>query len=375
MKKIIIFVGTRPEAIKLAPFIKAVKGQKKIKTIVCTTGQHQKMVIDILKLFSISIDIAFKLSNKNDSLNRMSSKIFLNADYVLCKYKPDAAVVQGDTNTALFCALAASNLSVPVYHIEAGLRSGDINNPFPEEKNRILISNLASYHLCPTVNNQINLIKEGINKSQTYVTGNTVIDALNHFKELWKIKKPRISNQLKRFLANNKKILVTCHRREMHGKNILFLCDMLIEISQKYPNFYWVFPVHPNPKISNVVYKKLSNLPNFLLIDPLDYEANLYVIDKVDFVVTDSGGIQEEAISFSKPTVLIRDNTERPEALYSGIVKLASTKTHKIKSLILKEMKNCVNSKLIKPMKNPFGDGKASIKILKVMNNSFFYEK
>jgi UDP-N-acetylglucosamine 2-epimerase (non-hydrolysing) len=375
MKKIIIFVGTRPEAIKLAPFIKAIKNYKKIKAIICATGQHQKMVVDVLKLFSLSIDIRFKLSNKDDSLNEMSSKLFLIADQVLNKYEPDAIVVQGDTNTATFCALAASNMRIPIYHIEAGLRSGNINNPFPEERNRILISTLASFHLCPTIDNQNNLVKEGIKKSQIYVTGNTVIDAVNYFKNLWKIRSPNFKDELKSFLAKEKKILITCHRREMHGKNIELLCNMLIKISRKYPDFYWIFPVHPNPKIASVVYNKLNNFSNFLLTEPLNYETNLYVIDKVDFVVTDSGGIQEEALSFSKPTILIRDNTERPEAIASGFVKLASTNISKIHLLVLREMKLGLKRKKEGFSKNPFGDGKASLRISEIMNNIFFNEK
>jgi len=365
MKKTLFIFGTRPEAIKMAPVIKEFQKCNNIFDVkICVTAQHREMLDQVLNLFEIKPDFDLNIMRPNQDLYDITSSVLLSLRSVFEKEKPDLIFVQGDTTTAFAASLAAFYQKIPVAHIEAGLRTYNIYCPFPEEINRQLIARIATYHFAPTNRARDNLIKEGIDKNKIYVTGNTVIDALLEVVE--KIKKKDI--KIKGYnITDRKYILVTGHRRENFGKSFENICNALKEIALNNPNIDIVYPVHLNPNVQKPVFEILSNIPNVYLIEPLDYESFVYLMYNSYIILTDSGGIQEEAPSLGKPVLVMRDTTERPEAVEVGTVKLVGTNTENIVREVEKIMYNKSEYEKMSNATNPYGDGKASKRIFEII--------
>ena len=378
MKKVLLVFGTRPEAIKMAPLVK--EFQKDIvnfETKVCVTAQHREMLDQVLELFEIIPDYDLNLMKPGQDLYDITSNVLLGMKDVLSDFKPDIVLVHGDTTTTSATSLAAFYQQIKVGHVEAGLRTHDIYSPFPEEVNRQITGILASFHFAPTITSQDNLLRENKDSENILVTGNTVIDAL--FLALDKIKNNKdlelqIKNQILDFgykIKEDKKIiLVTGHRRENHGQGFINICEALKEIALNNPTFDIVYPVHLNPNVQKPVKEILSNISNIYLIEPLQYEQFLYIMDKAYFIITDSGGVQEEAPSLGKPVLVMRDTTERPEALEAGTVKLVGTDKNKI----IKEAQSLIDNKSeyekMSKSHNPYGDGKACVKIVNFLKDN-----
>jgi len=372
MKKILIVFGTRPEAIKMAPLVKEFKKNSDIfQTQVCVTAQHREMLDQVLNLFEIKPDYDLNIMKKNQDLYNITSSVLLKMKEVLESFKPDIVFVHGDTTTTFATSLAAYYQKISVAHIEAGLRTGNIYSPWPEEANRKLASCITKYHFTPTLMSKQNLLNENINEQDIVITGNTVIDAL--FLVLEKIKKntkleeqidTMLQKQNLKLMDNRKIILVTGHRRENFGEGFINICEALKEIALKHKNIDIIYPVHLNPNVRKPVNKILSNIDNIYLIEPLEYEPFVYLMNKSSIILTDSGGIQEEAPSLGKPVLVMRDTTERPEAIESGTVKLVGTK----KERIVKELTSLLDSDEIyismSKSVNPYGDGKSCSKIV-----------
>ncbi len=372
MQKILIVFGTRPEAIKMAPLVKEFqKYSNDFETRVCVTAQHREMLDQVLDLFEITPEYDLDIMKPGQDLYDVTSNVLLGMKAVLAEFKPNIVFVHGDTSTTFAAALAAFYQQIPIAHIEAGLRTGDIYSPWPEEANRQLTTQITTYNFAPTSTSQMNLLKENVKAPSIIVTGNTVIDAL--FLALDKIKSNKklevdIITQLSALnytMKEDKKIiLVTGHRRENHGQGFINICTALKEIALTNPDIDIVYPVHLNPNVQKPVKELLSDIPNIYLISPLQYEQFIYMMDKSYFIITDSGGVQEEAPSLGKPVLVMRDTTERPEALDAGTVKLVGTNT----ALIIQESQKLINDKvayeLMSKASNPYGDGHACIKII-----------
>jgi len=368
--KIMIVLGTRPEVIKLAPVIKKLKEHAEV--IVCATGQHREMLKQALELFQIKPDINLELMSEGQSLNQLASKILFGMDAVLKQYQPEWIVVQGDTTSALYAALAAFHLNIKIAHIEAGLRTDDLKNPFPEEANRSMLARIADIHFTPTQKSKNALIKEGIDSGKIYISGNTVVDSIQWITSSWINGKPKkISDSIINIISKGPVILVTCHRRENFGNVILNITSMIKTLAKKYNHYQWIFPVHLNPEVRLPVKKVLQNIPNVHLIDPIDYEASLFLISQSKLVLTDSGGIQEEAPTFGVPVIVMRSKTERNEGIESGFAKLAGQNPENI----IKDVDFYIQHPLeLKNKNNPYGDGNASERILSKFLGKAFYE-
>lgn len=374
MKKILIIFGTRPEAIKMAPLVKACQSEKTFELKVCVTAQHREMLDQVLELFEISPDYDLNIMKQGQDLYDVTASVLLGLKEVLYEFKPDLVLVHGDTTTTFAAALAAFYQRIKVAHVEAGLRTGDIYSPWPEEANRQLTTKIAAYHFAPTLTSKENLLNENINEKHIAVTGNTVIDAL--LMALEKIKSnPGLENEIiesiqksisdSRFdLKNSRFILVTGHRRENHGQGFINICKALKELALKNADLHIVYPVHLNPNVQKPVKELLSDIENIHLIKPLQYEQFIYLMDRSFFIITDSGGVQEEAPSLGKPVLVMRDTTERPEALEAGTVKLVGTD----RELIIKEAQELIDDEAsyerMSKAHNPYGDGKACSKII-----------
>ena len=376
MKKILFVFGTRPEAIKMAPILNLISKEKqRFKTKVCVTAQHREMLDQILNLFEITPDFDLDIMKEKQGLIDLSANLLVGIKDIFRSVSPDAVIVQGDTTSALIAAQAAFLSGIPVGHVEAGLRTYDMQAPFPEEFNRQVISRIASWHFAPTLNSKNNLLSEGIHKDQIFITGNTVIDALMNVKT--KINrdlnlKNKLLKRLQEFCNDNifkkKYILITGHRRENFGDGFKEICRAVVRLSKEFKDINFIYPVHLNPQVRKPVNKLLASLNNVYLIPPQDYDSFLLLLDRCLAVLTDSGGIQEEAPSLGKPVMVMRDKTERPEAVVAGTVKLVGANEQRIYEGV-KELLN--DSKLYNEMSeahNPYGDGKASKKILKVLN-------
>jgi len=372
MKKILIVFGTRPEAIKMAPLVKEFKKYPHLfDTKVCVTAQHREMLDQVLNLFEIIPDFDLDIMKKNQDLYDVTANVLLKIKSVLEKENPDIVFVHGDTTTTFATSLAAYYQKISVAHIEAGLRTHNIYSPWPEEANRKLTSCITKYHFSPTPLSKQNLINESINENSIIITGNTVIDAL--FLVLEKIKnnanlKTKIDIILEKqnlnIQENRKIILVTGHRRENFGEGFINICESLKEIALNNKNTDIIYPMHLNPNVREPAQRILSNINNIFLIEPLEYEPFVYLMSKSYIILTDSGGIQEEAPSLGKPVLVMRDTTERPEAVEAGTVKLVGTK----KAVIVEEITKLLNSsKIYNSMSqaaNPYGDGRACTKIV-----------
>jgi UDP-N-acetylglucosamine 2-epimerase (non-hydrolysing) len=360
--KILFVFGTRPEAIKLAPVIKEFqKNNKLFETKICVTAQHRELLDQVLDLFEIKPEFDLNVMEENQDLYELTSKILLRLKDIFKFYKADLVFVQGDTTTAFAGCLASFYQKIPVAHVEAGLRTYDIYSPFPEEINRQLISRIATYHFAPTSGAKNNLIKEGIKEDRIIVSGNTVVDALLYILKKIKNKKIEIDGYRVR---DKKYILVTAHRRENFGERFLNICQAIKEIAISNPEVDIVYPVHPNPNVRVPAYKILNNIPNVYLIKPLDYLQFVYLMSKAFLILTDSGGVQEEASCLGKPVLVMRGSTERIEGVKAGLAKLVGTD----KNLIIEEIQKLINNekeyKKMSEAKYIYGDGKASKRIV-----------
>lgn len=374
-KKIILVFGTRPEAIKMASLVHALKAEpKQFEIKVCVTSQHRQMLDQVLKVFNINPDFDLNLMKSNQNLSNLTSLILDKMHKIFIENKPDIVLVHGDTTTTLATSLAAFYQSIPVGHIEAGLRTYNLNAPFPEEFNRQITSKISKWHFAPTIISKKNLLLEGVDKLSITVTGNTVIDSL--FWVLNRIEKNKNHKiNLEKFLNVNVKfkwkdqnfILVTAHRRENFGNGLFQICSALKKLAIKYPKMHFVYPVHLNPNVSKSVYKILNNFNNIHLIKPLDYEPFIYLLKHSYLILTDSGGIQEEAPSLGKPVLLMREVTERPEAVKVGTVKIVGSDFE----CIVKEVSHLIDSKKyydkMSRSHNPYGDGLACKRIVDVL--------
>ena len=370
INKVMFAFGTRPEAIKMAPLIKTFQADKDFVTKICVTAQHREMLDQVLNIFDINPDYDLNIMKPGQDLFDVTENVLSGMKRVLSDFNPDIVLVHGDTTTTSACSLAAFYNKIKIGHIEAGLRTGDIYSPWPEEANRKITGVLADYHFAPTSTSENNLLKENINKKNILVTGNTVIDAL--YLMIEKIENnPRLKSRILELISSQYKlcddkkiILITGHRRENFGHGFRNICNALKTIADNNPDFDIVYPVHFNPNVQKPVRKILSNAKNIYLIEPLSYECFIYMMSKSFFIITDSGGIQEEAPSLGKPVLVMRDSSERPEAIKAGTVKLVGTDYAKIieESQKLIDDENEYN-KMSKAY-NPYGDGKASLKIL-----------
>ena len=382
MKKIMLVFGTRPEAIKMAPLVKEFQQHAEdFQTIVCVTGQHREMLDQVLHIFDILPDFDLNIMKQGQDLYDVTSRVLLGMRDTLSKVKPDVVLVHGDTTTSTAAALAAFYQQIPVGHVEAGLRTHNIYSPWPEEMNRQITGRIATYNFAPTTLSKENLLKENVEERKITVTGNTVIDALHMVVERIK-SDPLLSNALNQKLKDNgydagrinkdrRLVLITGHRRENFGEGFIHICEAIRHLKDKYPEVDFVYPMHLNPNVRQPIHKvfgeDLKGLDNMFFIDPLEYLEFVYLMEKCHIVLTDSGGIQEEAPGLGKPVLVMRDTTERPEALAAGTVKLVGTDYAKIVnevSILLDSP--AVYEKMSKAV-NPYGDGKACGRIVSVL--------
>ncbi len=371
MKKVLLVFGTRPEAIKMAPLIKVFEKETSIISQVCVTAQHREMLDQVLKLFDIKPDYDLNLMKPNQDLYDITANVLLGMRDVLNDFKPDIVLVHGDTTTTSATVLASFYQKIQVGHVEAGLRTNNIYSPFPEEVNRQITGVISNYHFAPTQNSADNLIKENKNSKNIIITGNTVIDAL--FLALEKIENSEVLrnsiikdiNSQYRMNDNKKLILVTGHRRENFGQGFINICEALKTIALNNRDIDIVYPVHLNPNVQKPVKEILGNIDNIYLINPLQYEAFLYLMNKSYFIITDSGGVQEEAPSLGKPVLVMRDTTERPEALKAGTVKLVGIDKDKIIKEAQKLLDDGQEYEKMSKAHNPYGNGKACEQIVK----------
>ena len=367
MKKIIIIFGTRPEAIKLCPLVIELKKFSDLFDVkICVTAQHRQMLDQILKIFEIKPDYDLNLMKANQTLFEITSTVLIETGNIIKDESPDMVIVQGDTTTTFASSLAAYYHQVKVGHVEAGLRTYEKYSPFPEEINRKLTGGIADIHFAATKQNQQNLIKEGIDAKNIFITGNTVIDSL-----LWMNQKIREENktftELNAIDFTKKIILITGHRRENFGQGFVNVCNGLKEIALNHNHIELVYPVHMNPNVQHTVFDILSGIDNIKLIDPLDYEPFVFLMNKSYFIISDSGGIQEEAPSLGKPVLLTRDTTERPEAVSAGVVKLVGTSKETIVLESEKLLSNYDYYSSMANIQNPYGTGHACEKIAQIL--------
>jgi len=375
--KVLLVFGTRPEAIKMAPLVKTFEKEVLINSKVCVTAQHREMLDQVLDLFEIKPDYDLNLMKPRQDLYDTTSSVLLGLREILSDFKPDLVLVHGDTTTTLAASLAAFYQKIKIGHVEAGLRTYNKYSPWPEEANRQIVGVLANYHFVPTTTAKDNLLKENKKEDTIFVTGNTVIDAL--FLALNKIKsdkkiKEKIIQDIQSKISNSKFsildfkfILVTGHRRENFGQGFINICEALKEIAIRNPNIHIIYPVHLNPNVQKPVKNILSNISNIHLIEPLQYEQFIYLMDKSYFIITDSGGVQEEAPSLGKPVLVTRSTTERPEAVKAGTVKLVGTDKEKIIKEAEVLLKNKEEYEKMSKAHNPYGDGKACDRIVKAI--------
>lgn len=370
MKKVLITFGTRPEAIKMAPLVHQLKGDPRFDAKVCVTGQHREMLDQVLELFEIVPDYDLNIMQPGQSLTQVTSKILIGMQAVLETFRPEVVIVHGDTATTFAASLAAYYQQISVAHVEAGLRTGNIYSPWPEEANRKLTGALVQYHLAPTETAQENLLKENYPKNSVFVTGNTVIDALFHVRN-----KIQQDSDLKQTLdalfpmlkPERKLILVTGHRRESFGGGFERICQALLQTAKTHPDCDILYPVHLNPMVQEPVNRLLKGVSNIHLIEPQTYLPFVYLMDRAHLILTDSGGIQEEAPSLGKPVLVMRETTERPEAVSAGTVKLVGTDDSVICQALNELLSDEQAYQQMCQAHNPYGDGKACERIADIL--------
>ena len=382
MKKVMLVFGTRPEAIKMAPLVKEFQKQpKRVETVVCVTGQHREMLDQVLKIFDIKPDYDLNIMKQGQDLYDVTARVLTGMRDVLKEVKPDVVLVHGDTTTSTAAALAAFYQQIPVGHVEAGLRTHNIYSPWPEEMNRLLTGRLATYHFSPTPLSRNNLIKESVDDRNIIITGNTVIDALYWVVDKIKNNK-ELDNELEDILSkagydvnrlnNGKKlVLITGHRRENFGDGFINMCTAIKDLTVKYPDLDFVYPMHLNPNVRKPIHEvfgeNLSGLKNMFFIEPLEYLSFVYLMEKSSILLTDSGGIQEEAPGLGKPVLVMRDTTERPEALDAGTVKLVGTDYNKIVNEVSSLIDDKAAYEKMSKAVNPYGDGLACGRIVNAL--------
>lgn len=364
-RKILFAFGTRPEAIKLAPVISAARESRAFETAVCLTAQHREMVDQVVRLFDIKTDFDLNIMEKGQSLTDLTHNLLPRVREVIQEVSPACLVVQGDTTTAFAVALQAFYQKVPVAHVEAGLRSHDKYQPYPEEMNRVLISHLCDYHFAPTRESQKNLLREGVPLPRIFMTGNTVVDALIHIRKRIRAKG---GGRLEKAVEGKRVILVTAHRRENFGKPLESICHALKKLAWSYPGTEIVYPVHLNPRVQQVVNQELRGVKGITLLPPLSYEEFVFLMDTCYLIITDSGGIQEEAPSFGKPVLVMREVSERPDGIALGVAKLVGTSERKIYREAGRLLKDAQAYRSMIKNKNPYGDGRASERIVRVLS-------
>lgn len=379
INRIMLVFGTRPEAIKMAPLVKEFqKYSQEIKTIVCVTGQHREMLDQVLQIFEIHPNYDLNIMKQGQDLYDVTSRVLLGMRDVLKEAKPDVVLVHGDTTTSTAAALAAFYQQIPVGHVEAGLRTHDIYSPWPEEMNRLITSRIATYNFSPTPLSRQNLLDEGVKENSIAITGNTVIDALYWVVD--KIRNDRVLNgelegilinsgyDVKRLNGGKKLVLITGHRRENFGDGFINICNAIKHLAEKYPDVDFVYPMHLNPNVRKPIHEvfgeDLSNIDNMFFIEPLEYLSFIYLMEKSNIVLTDSGGIQEEAPGLGKPVLVMRNTTERPEALNAGTVKLVGTNYLKIVNEVSALLDDENYYKQMSMAVNPYGDGLACSRIV-----------
>ena len=367
--KVLLAFGTRPEAIKMCPLISKLKKDNRFETIVCVSAQHREMLDEVLEMFDINPDFDLDIMKQNQSIVDISQKVLVGVNEVIKKTMPDIVLVHGDTSTTLNSALAAFYNKIPIGHIEAGLRTNDIYSPFPEEANRKITSVIANFHFAPTKENEENLLKENIDKAKIYITGNTVIDALRSVLKRNIVFEQDILNKID---YDKKIILLTTHRRENMGEPMINIFKAIIKLVENNKNTQVIFPMHKNPKIRELAHQYFDNYSERIhLIEPLEYIEFTNLMKKVTLIMSDSGGIQEEAPSLGKPVIVLRTETERPEAIKANTVILGGIEEENIYT-ISNELLN--NDKLYKKMSeasNPYGDGYACERIIEILYENF----
>lgn len=368
-KRVAVFMGTRPEAIKMAPVIAALQESPSLKPLVINSGQHREMIQQVIDLFGVSVDHELQVMRENQTLAGLTSRLIEKIDTVLAETKPDFVLAQGDTTTVLCATLASFYRRIPVGHVEAGLRTGNIHSPFPEEANRRLVSPLASLHFAPTEASKQALLAERIVDDTITVTGNTVVDAL--FMELKRQDQPAVGDQLRSKLTalvgddwqQRDSILVTGHRRENLGDGFEQICQALAELSRRFPETLIIYPVHLNPNVLQVVHERLGDTENIRLIEPQPYAEFVMLAKTCRLILTDSGGVQEEAPSLGKPVLVMRDTTERPEGVQAGTVKLVGPNTDRIVEHATRLLTDESAYAAMANVANPYGDGQAAVRV------------
>lgn len=362
--KVLCVVGTRPEAIKMAPVIKALHAEKNIDCSVLTTAQHRGLLDQVLEGFAITADLDLDIMRPNQSLAALTSRLLLELDSVLQAEKPDVVLAQGDTTTVMTAALACFYLRIPFGHVEAGLRTGDLCNPFPEEANRVIAGKLTRWHFAPTQRAVDNLLREGVVASDITLTGNTVIDSLL----MTAAQDSTLDIPLD---ASKRLVLVTCHRRESFGEPFQNICQALKRLAERNPGIQILYPVHPNPNVKEAAHRLLGQTPNIILCAPLDYAPFIAAMKRSYLIISDSGGVQEEAPALGKPVLVLREETERPEAVDLGVVKLVGAKRDTIVEQAQRLLDDPQAYQGMARGVSPYGDGKAAARIVDVLRQYF----
>nr|P52641.2 RecName: Full=Probable UDP-N-acetylglucosamine 2-epimerase; AltName: Full=UDP-GlcNAc-2-epimerase [Ralstonia solanacearum] len=374
MKKVLVVFGTRPEAIKMAPLVKALQADASLQCGVCVTAQHREMLDQVLRLFDIRPDYDLNVMKPGQDLYELTSNILTGVKSVLESFEPDLVLVHGDTSTTLATTLAAYYKQVPVGHIEAGLRTGNLYSPWPEEVNRKVTGSLAALHFAPTERSRRNLLNEGVPADAVVVTGNTVIDALLSVRQRLQTDTALCRNTASLIpynIGERRIVLVTGHRRESFGDGFERICSTLTSIARAHPDVDIVYPVHLNPNVREPVGRLLKGIANIHLIEPLDYLPFVYLMDKAHIILTDSGGIQEEAPSLGKPVLVMRDTTERPEAVEAGTVRLVGTSVDALVDSATALLNDDSAYEAMSRAHNPYGDGAASARITRAIQAYF----
>ena len=371
-KKILFIFGTRPEAIKMAPLIKEIQKSENFESKICVTAQHRQMLDQVLKIFEIEPDHDLNIMTSNQSLFDITAKIIAGLQEVLVSEKPDLVVVQGDTTTTFAASLAAFYTKTMVAHLEAGLRTMNKFAPFPEEINRRITSAIADIHLAPTPWARDNLLRENIDPKNVFVTGNTVIDALFSVVAILKKSHPNFDSLFKGIDFGKKVVLITGHRRENFGEGFRNICEAIRDLARTFPDVEFVYPVHFNPNVRKPVNEILHGVRNVHLLEPLDYEPFVYAMERSCLILTDSGGVQEEAPSLGKPVLVMRDTTERPEAIEAGTVRLVGTDKKRIVDGVSTLLTDSAEYLRMSRAHNPYGDGLASQRIVKILSDWLF---
>lgn len=377
MARIAVFMGTRPEGIKLAPVVAALKKSDSLRALVIGTGQHREMLDQVVDLFGIEMQRDLAVMQPNQTLASLTARLITRIDESLAEDQPDMALVQGDTTTVLAASLACFYRHIPVGHVEAGLRTGNLLSPFPEEANRKLAASLVTLHFAPTQTARSNLLREGIADDGIVVTGNTVIDALQ--MEVARQREPQVHEAIDQELSSLVApdwssvpyVLVTGHRRENFGEGFSQICRALAEIAQRFPDHRLIYPVHLNPNVKQPVYERVGNLTNVRLVRPLEYRAFVALMRHCRLVLSDSGGVQEEAPSLGKPVLVMRDTTERPEGIEAGTVRLVGTNSDTIVGEVTRLLTDLEAYRSMAEAKNPYGDGNAAQRIIEHIERYF----